>query len=74
MSVKISPGGEVVTAKDVFSFDLISVFGYSYVINVVHLMLLKVKGESLVDQPVVHRLTEIRTVSLLIDSSCMWCD
>lgn len=34
----------------------------SYVINLVQLMLLKVKGQSLLNQPVVHRLTEIRTV------------
>ena len=34
----------------------------SYVINLVQLMLLKVEGQSLLNQPVVHRLTEIRTV------------
>ena len=35
---------------------------YSYVINLVELMLIKVEGQSLVDHPVVLRLTEIRTV------------
>lgn len=35
---------------------------HSYVINLVELMLIKVEGQSLVNHPVVGRLTEIRTV------------
>ena len=38
---------------------------HSYVINLVELMLIKVEGQSLVNHPVVGRLTEIRTVRSL---------